>query len=84
MIHSRDWLHKKGWAWKLTLLFHTKPVTELTAVVHGDLEALHVVWRHLCSQDGAQKVWVVIIATKHKPILLLSTDVTCTQPRSGS
>jgi Transposase DDE domain len=72
---GRGWPCKKGQAWKLAHLLRLEPVTELTVVIYGQEEGLQVVWRNVWLRDVTDKVRVVTIATKHEPILLVSTDV---------
>jgi hypothetical protein len=66
---------KKGRAWKLADLIRMEPVTQFTVVIYSKEECLQVVWRNVWLRDVTDKVRVVAIATKHEPILLVSTDV---------
>jgi hypothetical protein len=66
---------KKGQAWKLAHLLRMEPVTQFTVVIYSKVECLQVGWRDVWLRDVTGKVRVVAIATKHEPILLVSTDV---------
>jgi hypothetical protein len=66
---------KQGQAWKLATLLRVEAVTELVVAIYGQEEHLQVVWRDVWLREVTCKVRVVIIATKHEPILLVSTDL---------
>jgi hypothetical protein len=67
---------KKGREWKLATLLRTEPLMDLTVVIYGKTQTVHVVWRDVWLRDLTQQVRVVVVATTHEPILLVSTDVT--------
>jgi hypothetical protein len=66
---------KKGRAWKLAHRLRMEPVTQFTVVIYSQAEGLQMVWRDVWLRGVTAKVRVVAIATKHAPILLVSTDV---------
>src|SRR5262245_33291505 len=51
-------------------------VTALVVTIYGKEERLRVVWRDMWLRDVTCQVRVVVIATEHAPILLVSTDLT--------
>jgi DDE family transposase len=67
---------KRGGVWKLATLLQVEPVTELTVRIYSKEERLQAVWRDVWLRDVRPKVWVVVVATTHEPILLVSTDRT--------
>jgi hypothetical protein len=67
---------QKGQVWKLATLPGVEAVTVLVVTIYGKEERLHVVWRDMWLRDVTCQVRVVVIATEHAPILLVSTDLT--------
>jgi len=67
---------KLGRVWKLATVLQVEPITALTVCIYGQAEHLQVVWRDVWWRDVTHKVRVVVVATKHEPILLVSTDLT--------
>jgi DDE superfamily endonuclease len=66
----------KGQAWKLATLPGVQVMTALVVTLYGKEERLRVVWRDMWLRDVTCQVRVVVIATEHAPILLVSTDLT--------
>jgi len=67
---------KLGRVWKLATVLQVEPITALTVCIYGQAEHLQVVWRDVWWREVTHKVRVVVVATKHEPILLVSTDLT--------
>jgi hypothetical protein len=67
---------QKGQAWQLATLPGVEAVTALVVTIDGKEERLRVVWRDMWLRDVTCQVRVVVIATEHAPILLVSTDLT--------
>jgi DDE superfamily endonuclease len=67
---------KQGRVRKLATVLKVEPITALTVCIDGKEEHLQVVWRDVWLRDVTHKVRGVVVATKHEPILLVSTDLT--------
>jgi hypothetical protein len=67
---------KQGRVRKLATVLKVEPITALTICIYGKEEHLRVVWRDVWWRDVTHKVRVVVVATTHEPILLVSTDLT--------
>jgi DDE superfamily endonuclease len=67
---------KQGPAWKLAPLPGVDAVTALVVTIAGQEERLRVVWRDLWLRDVTGQVRVVVMATEHAPILLVSPALT--------
>jgi hypothetical protein len=67
---------KKEQVSKLATLLDIEPLRDLMVVIYGKMKTLRVVWREMWLRDVSHDVRGVVIATKHEPILLVSTDIT--------
>ena len=67
----------KGKKWKISELLKVLPHEEINVTIYGKTQKLRVVSRDLWLRDiESQKVRVVVVETKGKPLILLSTDLT--------
>jgi hypothetical protein len=73
---SRGRTRKKSQAWKLATLLGVEAVTALVVTIYGKEERLRVIWRDMWLREVTCQVRVVVSATEHAPILLVSTDLT--------
>jgi len=75
---GRPRLHpRKGRQWKLAQLLTAFPLEPVTVFLYGHLHTLQIVTRDVWIRDvTSQNVRVVVIKTKGRPLLLLSTDLT--------
>ncbi len=65
-----------GTHWKLATLLNMLPHETITLRLYGTLETLHVVTRDLWIRGvESQKVRVVVVQTRGRPVILLSTDL---------
>lgn len=67
---------RKGRQWTLVDLLTHCPQESVTVLLYGHVQTLWIVTREVWIRDVAQPVRVVVIKTKGRPILLLSTDRT--------
>jgi hypothetical protein len=67
---------QQGRGWQLAPVLPGEPITALTVRLYGQAAHLQVVWRDGWLRAVTHKVRVVVVATKHEPILLVSTDRT--------
>jgi hypothetical protein len=67
---------RKGKQWKLADLLIACPQESVTVLIYGHLQTLRIITRDVWIRDVAQPGRVVVIKTKGRPVILLSTDRT--------
>lgn len=68
---------KPGKKWGVATLLDALPSETITVTLYGKLETLHLVTRDLWIRGvESQKVRVVVVKTKGRPVILVSTDLT--------